>query len=78
MIGSLKLAVILGSLWTAAAPSPPGGAACHAGEALASYDYAKCIESCDIQYKACIDRGNEVQYCSDHHDKCRKDCLEHQ
>jgi hypothetical protein len=77
MIGSLKLAVVLVSLWNAAGSSQPGGSACRLGEVSAAYDYAKCIESCDMQYKACIDRGNEVQYCSDHHDKCRKDCLEH-
>lgn len=46
---------------------------------MASYDYAKCIESCDNQYSACAKNGNaeRIKYCSDQHDQCRKACLEH-
>jgi hypothetical protein len=44
-----------------------------------SYDYAKCIESCDNQYSACTKNGDaeKIKYCSNQHDKCRKACLEH-
>jgi hypothetical protein len=46
---------------------------------IVSFDYAKCIESCDKQYADCAKGGDasRVKYCSDQHDKCRKACLEH-
>jgi len=47
--------------------------------AVSTYDYAKCIESCDKQYSDCAKGGDaeRVKYCSNQHDKCRKACLEH-
>jgi len=44
-----------------------------------SYDYSKCIESCDKQYEACAKGGDaeRVKDCSNQHDRCRKACLEH-
>jgi hypothetical protein len=44
-----------------------------------TYDYAKCIESCDKQYSDCAKGGDaeRVKYCSNQHDRCRKACLEH-
>jgi hypothetical protein len=46
---------------------------------VSSYDYAKCIESCDKQYESCAKGGDaeRVKYCSNQHDRCRKACLEH-
>ena len=46
---------------------------------IVSFDYAKCIESCDKQYADCAKGGDagRGKYCSDQHDKCRKACLEH-
>jgi hypothetical protein len=46
---------------------------------ILTYDYAKCIESCDKQYSDCAKGGNaeRVKYCSNQHDQCRKACLEH-
>ena len=41
------------------------------------YDYARCIESCDMQYSACVSRGASVAYCSGQHDSCRAGCLAH-
>jgi len=47
---------------------------------LIAYDYSKCIESCDIQYNSCINRGNGsadwIAYCSRQHDLCRNNCLQ--
>lgn len=46
---------------------------------LSSYDYAKCIESCDNQYSTCTKNADaeKIKYCSNQHDRCRKACLEH-
>ena len=46
---------------------------------VTTYDYAKCIESCDKQYSDCAKGGDaeRVKYCSHQHDQCRKACLEH-
>jgi hypothetical protein len=48
-------------------------------DGIGSFDYAKCIESCDKQYADCAKGGDasRIKYCSDQHDKCRKACLEH-
>ena len=77
MMGLSKVAVIAMFLSATIGMSQPGGVECHP-DAVATYDYAKCIESCDNQYSACVKRGAEVQYCSDQHDRCRKACLEHE
>jgi hypothetical protein len=46
---------------------------------VSSFDYAKCMESCDNQYSACTKNADaeKIKYCSNQHDRCRNACLEH-
>jgi hypothetical protein len=48
---------------------------------LLAFDIDKCLSSCDTQYADCVKRmggtADGIKYCSLHHDKCRKDCMEH-
>ena len=46
------------------------------GASRVAFNYEKCIESCDMQYSACIKRGNTNEYCNGQHEKCLNGCIQ--